>query len=185
MEVRRTDGGNVSALASYVIPAWGRWLALAGIFAAVFLLGQLHGERVAGQVHLDYIQQQATQTVAIVKRQVEVVTKVETKYRDRIEKVYVQGEAIEKAVEDVVTPADSGRCVIGAGFVRIYDAAWTGGAAPVAAESDREPTGVSLAELAAVDAHNAASCLAWREQALGLREFYERSAAAIQGDASK
>ena len=56
--------------------------------------------------------------------------------------------------------------------MRLYDAAWSGEAAGPAADSDREPAGVSLAQVAEVDIFNATSCRAWREIALGLREHY-------------
>ncbi|BBE08561.1 Uncharacterized protein MCB1EB_0400 [Mycoavidus cysteinexigens] len=41
-------------------------------------------------------------------------------------------------------------------------------------EFDREPTSISLAEVAEADAFNASVCWQWREQALGLREFYQQ-----------
>jgi len=58
--------------------------------------------------------------------------------------------------------------------VRLYDAAWSGEAAGPAADADREPAGISLAQVAEVDIFNATSCGAWRELALRLREHYTR-----------
>lgn len=131
-------------------------------------------ERVAGQRHIDYVTAQAAQTIKIAKAQQIVVTKTEIEYRDRIQKIYVKGDVIEKEIPVYVTQADNARCTINAGFVRIYDAAWSGEPAGPAAESDREPASVSLAEAADVGTHNATACLAWREQALGLRGFYQK-----------
>ncbi|GAM51665.1 hypothetical protein EBME_0128 [bacterium endosymbiont of Mortierella elongata FMR23-6] len=37
-----------------------------------------------------------------------------------------------------------------------------------------EPTGISLSEIAEVNAFNANVCYQWREQALGLRAFYRK-----------
>jgi len=64
------------------------------------------------------------------------------------------------------------RCSVSAGFVRVHDAAWSGEPAGAAANSDRDSSGVSLADVAEVSAENARICRTWREQALGWREFY-------------
>jgi hypothetical protein len=58
--------------------------------------------------------------------------------------------------------------------VRIYDAAWTGDDPGPAIDSDREAAGISLAQVAEVDVFNATACRAWREIALGQREYYTR-----------
>lgn len=158
---------------SYVMPLWARLLLYALMIAVVFCLGDMQGERRAGQVHLDYVARQATQTVAIGRAQTKVVIQTETKYRDRIQKIYLQGETIEKQVPIYVTPADDGGYGVNTGFVRAYNAAWSGDAAGPAADADRGPAGIPLAEVAEADAHNATSCRAWREQAIGLREFYK------------
>ncbi|AIY41971.1 hypothetical protein LT85_2813 [Collimonas arenae] len=72
-----------------------------------------------------------------------------------------------------ITEVDNERFVINAGFVRLYNAAWSGESAGPAAESDREPAGISLAEVAEVEIHNASNCRAWAEMTLGLRKHYE------------
>jgi hypothetical protein len=156
-----------------VWPWWARWLCIAAAGAALYALGMLQGERTAGQAHVDYVAAQAGRTVAIVKAQEKVVVQTEIKYRDRIKTVYVKGEEIEKLVPVYVTPADDGRFGVNAGFVRSYNAAWAGEPAGSAVDADREPAGIPLSEVAEADAHNATACLAWREQALGWREFYE------------
>jgi hypothetical protein len=71
-----------------------------------------------------------------------------------------------------VTPGDDTSFGVNAGFVRIYNAAWSGDDPGPASDFDREPAGISLSEIAEADAHNATSCRAWREQALSWREFY-------------
>jgi hypothetical protein len=76
--------------------------------------------------------------------------------------------------------ASDSACTINAGFVRIHDAAWTNQPAGSAASADREPAGVSLADVAETTAFNATACLAWREQAIGLREFYAKLQAATK-----
>lgn len=171
------DGADMKLLA-LELPWWARWAALAAAGALVFLLGQLHGERIAGQIHVDYVTGQAAQTVKIARAQQVVVTQTEIKYRDRIQKIYVKGDVIEKEVPVYVTQTDNDRCTINAGFVRSFDAAWTGEPAGSAGQSDREPAAVSLAEVGQTNAFNATACLAWREQSLGLLEFYRKLQAA-------
>ena len=102
------------------------------------------------------------------------MTQTEIEYRDRIQKIYIQGKTIEKEVPVYVTQADNSRCTVNAGFLRSYNAAWANEPAGPAAESDRGPAGVSLAEVGETDAFNATVCLAWREKAIGLEAFYGR-----------
>jgi hypothetical protein len=156
-----------------VIPTWARWLIL--VLAALFLyaFGRMDGERIEGVKHLAYVAQQAQQGMKIVQAQQKVVTQTEIKYRDRIQTVYVKGDTIIKEVPTYVTQADNDRCTINAGFVRVYDAAWSGEPAGPAADPDREPAGVSLTDVAETDAFNAKVCKVWREQALGWREYFD------------
>ncbi|MBY0243046.1 MAG: hypothetical protein K2X55_27435 [Burkholderiaceae bacterium] len=163
----------LSRLAGYVLPAPARWCAYVWTTAGGIGLGVMLGERVAGQRHIDYITAQAAQTVAIGRAQTKVVLQTEIKYRDRIKTIYVKGDEIEKQVPVYVTAADDQRCVVNTGFVRAYNAAWSGDLAGAAADADREPAGISLAEVAEADAFNATTCRAWREQVIGWREFYK------------
>lgn len=161
-----------------VIPTWVRWVVLAMAGTALFFMGQIRGERIAGQDHIDYVNARAAQGIKIVRAQAEVVIKTETVYRDRIQKIYVQGDVIEKEVPVYVTQADSDRCTVNTGFVRSQNAAWTGEPVGGAADSDREDSGISLTEVAETDAFNAKACLAWREHVIGWRDFYARMKAA-------
>lgn len=155
-----------------VLPQWSTWLVAAVAGAALYVLGMLHGERAAGQQHVDYITAQAARSVVIAKAQAQVVVRTEIKYRDRIRTVFVKGAEIEKLVPVYVTRADDERFGVNAGFVRSYNAAWAGEPAGAADDADREPAGIPLSEVAETDAFNATACRAWREQALGWREFY-------------
>lgn len=67
--------------------------------------------------------------------------------------------------------------------MRVLDAAWSGDPVGPASDSGREPAGVPLAAIAAIEAGNATSCRAWREQALGWRNFYAGQQVAINGKA--
>ncbi|PFH08059.1 hypothetical protein BCF11_0411 [Collimonas sp. PA-H2] len=155
-----------------VLPWWARWLALVSGAAVFGTICYNKGKQEEGEKHIAYVNQQAGQTIKIAEAQQVVVTQTQIKYVDRIRTIYVKGETIEKQVPIYITKADSARFAVNAGFVRLYDAAWSGEDPGPAADSDREPAGVSLAQVAAVDAGNAASCRAWRELALGLRENY-------------
>jgi|GEM_PF-1969206 len=163
----------MSALLS-LLPWWARLAAVAVLAGALFLLGQIHGERVAGEFHNDYITRQAGQMVAIAKAQTKVVIETQTVCKDRFINVYKQGEKNEKDASVLVTASDSAACTVNAGFVRSYNASWAGNDVGPPTDTDREPAGLSLTEVAETTAHNATSCLAWREQALGLREFYKQ-----------
>lgn len=155
-----------------VLPAWARLGFITMALLMVFGLGVRHGEKREGQKHLDYISEQATASIKLMQRQQVVVTKIETKYRDRIKTIYLNGEEIEKSVKDFISPVADARCIVNNGFVRIHDSSWTNTPPGAAISADGEPGGVSLAEVGEVTAHNAKVCHGWREQALGWREFF-------------
>jgi hypothetical protein len=171
----------LGGLVGMVLPGWAKYAAMAAAALSIWLLGDLHGHTAAGKVHNDYIMAQAAKTVAIGARQTKVVVQTETVYRDRIQKIYIKGEQIENAIPRLVLPSDDDRFHVNAGFVRVLAAAWTGDSPGPSADSDREPSRLSISSIAAAEAANATSCLAWREQALGWREFYAGQQEAING----
>jgi hypothetical protein len=154
------------------LPWWARWLALVSAAAVFGTICYNKGKQDEGEKHIAYVNQQAERSIKIVKAQQVVVAQTQIKYVDRIKTIYTKGETIEKQVPTYITQADNDRFTVNAGFVRVYDAAWSGDDPGPAADSDREPAGISLAQVAAIDAGNATSCRAWRELALGLRENY-------------
>ncbi len=121
-----------------------------------------------------YQAQVATAQAQLTEAQAKVVTKVEVQYRDRIKVVKEKGETIIREVPVYVTEQDASRFGVNVGFVRVYNAAFTGESAGSATEFDREPASLSLTELGEVSAFNAGVCRQWREQALGWRIFYRR-----------
>jgi hypothetical protein len=161
-------------LLSVVLPWWARWLVLASAAAVFGTFCYNKGKQVKGEEHLAYVAAQAQRSVGIAKAQQLVVTQTKIKYVDRIKTIYAKGETIEKQIPIYVTSADAIRFAVNAGFVRLYDAAWSGDDPGPAANSDREPAGMSLAQIAETDAFNATSCRTWREIALGLREHYHQ-----------
>lgn len=165
-------------LVNLQIPPLAKYALAAGAALALYLLGRIDGERAAGQEHIAYVEAQAASSMLIAKAQAKVLIQTEIKYQGRIKTVYLKGEEIEKLVPVYVTRADDERFGVNAGFVRSYNAAWSGEPAGPAAESDADAAGVPVSEIAAADAHNATACRAWRELALGLREHYESLKAA-------
>jgi hypothetical protein len=159
---------------TWAMPPWMKYAAIALAAVALYLLGRVDGARIEGAAHLEYVAKQSTQTLAIAKAQIKEVVRTEIEYRDRTKTIYVKGDVIEREVPVYVTQADNDRCTINAGFVRSYNAAWTGEPAGPAAESDREPAGISLSEVGEADAFNAKVCRAWREKALGIEALYRR-----------
>jgi hypothetical protein len=172
-------------LSGLVLPWWAKWGALAALVLAAYGMGRLQEAHRGADALLAYVGQQAAQSARIVTRQAKVVTVVETKYRDRIQKIYVEGKQIEADIPQYITPADAGLFAVNAGFVRVVDAAWAGHPVGPASDSDRGPAGIPLDRIAEVEAGNATSCRAWREQALGWREFYAGQQVAVNGRAGE
>lgn len=157
-----------------LLAKWGVIAALVAAFAGYFWLkGYEHGT----QKLIDYQARQATEAVRVGGLRVQIVHEVEVKYVDRLRTIYVQGAAIEKEVIKYVTKEDDAGCVVPVGFVRGFNAAWSGAPAGSPAESDRGPSGVPLSAVAETEAHNATSCLAYKEQRDGLIEFYRKQQA--------
>ncbi len=154
-----------------LLAKWGVIALIAAVFGGwCWFKGNEHGT----QKLTDYIGEQAKETVRIAAARLKVVTVVETKYRDRIRTIVVQGATIEKEVPVYVTKTDDAGCVVPVGFVRHHDAAWSGQAAGSPAESDRGPSGVPLSDVATATAGNATACLAYKAQRDGLIEFYRK-----------
>ena len=168
------------AAVTQLVPWYVRVMVVLALVLATYRAGMLHGERVAGQAHIDYVSAQAAKSVKVAQAQAKVVIETQIKYVDRFKTIYAQGETIEKQVPIYITADDNAGCTINTGFVRIHDAAWANQPAGPAADTDRESAGVSLAEVAETNAFNAAACLAWREQALGLHEFYAKMQATMK-----
>ncbi|WEF35771.1 hypothetical protein [Pseudoduganella chitinolytica] len=66
-----------ASLLDFVLPAWARWLIFAAAGVTVYVLGVLHGERIAGQRHIDYLVAEAAHTGAIAQAQTRVVMQTE------------------------------------------------------------------------------------------------------------
>lgn len=155
-----------------IIPVWGRWVMLAVLMAASAGFGYVKGDDHGTAKLTAYVGEQAKATVKLIQKRAEIVTKIQTVYVPKIQTIYKQGETIERTVTQYVTKTDDAGCVLPVGFVREFNAAWTGQPAEPAVESDRQPSGVPLSAAASADAHNATSCLAYKAQRDGWIEFY-------------
>lgn len=175
--------GLFEKAAEFVLPGWAKYAAIAAAGVVIYMLGQLHGERVAGEKHNDYVMAQAAQTTKIVQAQAKVITVTQTVVQERIKKIYVQGEKIETVIHDLVVPGDDDRFRVNVGFVRAYNAAWAGAVDGPPNDFDREPAEVPLSAIASTEAKNATSARVWREQALCWRKFYADQQTAINGTA--
>ncbi|MEM4990730.1 hypothetical protein V8G57_25305 [Collimonas sp. H4R21] len=161
-------------LLTTILPAWVRWLTLISAAAVFGTIVYNKGRQVEGEKHIAYLAEQSAQTLKIAKAQQVVVTQTQIKYVDRINTIYAKGEEIEKQVPIYITQVDNASFAVSVGFVRLYDAAWSGDDPGSAADSDRDPSEISLAQVAEADVFNATTCRAWRELAQGLRENYTR-----------
>lgn len=171
------------ALTDIVVPPWARWAAIAALALAAYGTGRLQEARHDGSVHEASAEKQAAKVITVIKHEVQTVTKVETVYRDRIQKIYVQEKQLEADIPKIITPDIDHRLPLPAGFVRVLDAAWAGTAAGPASDADGEPASVPPSVVAANESANAASCRAWREQTLGWRAFYAGQQVNINGKA--
>ena len=119
--------------------------------------------------------------VTVVKHEVQTVTKVETVYRDRIQKIFLKEKELEADIPRFIPPGVDAEFAVPVGFVRVAAAAWTDDPVGPAADADRKPSGVQFSELARSELANAAACHAWREQALGWRDFYAKQQETFNG----
>lgn len=105
-----------------------------------------------------------------------VVTQIQTKYVDRIKVVREQGETITKEVHHYVTQQDDA-VPVPVGFVRVFNAAWSGTPPGPPADADRGPSGYPLSAVADAGTNNATTCRVWKEQRDGVIEFYRKQQA--------
>ena len=153
-----------------LLAKWGVIALLAAAFGGYcWVKGNQHGT----EKLIAYQGAQAVETLKLREARVKVVTKVEVKYKTRIKTVKVKGDTIIKEVPIYVTKTDDAGCIIPTGFVRHYNSAWSDALAGPPIESDRGPSGVPLSGVAEVNAHNATSCLTYKEQRDGLIELYK------------
>jgi hypothetical protein len=164
----------MSFLTDIIVPVWARWVAILALAGTSYAAGCLHEARHESAA-------QAAKVITVVKHEVQTVVQVQTVYKDRIQKIYIQEKAIEADIPRFIPPSVDAEFAVPVGFVRVASAGWTGDPPGPAGDADREPSGVQFSELAAAEASNAASCRIWREQALGWRAFYAKQQETFNG----
>jgi hypothetical protein len=161
-------------LANFVLPQWVLPVVVAVAFslysAWVWHKGDEHG---TAKLHA-YQAEQMSKGIKLIQARTIVVDRVVEKYIQGKTTIITQIEHLTKEIPVYVTKSDDAACPIRNGFVRAYNAAWSGDDPGAAVETDRESSGVPLSEIAETTAHNAGSCRQWREQALALRLAYEQ-----------
>jgi hypothetical protein len=163
-------------LTDIIVPRWLHWALLLAALGLAYGTGRLQEARHATDAAV-------AKTVTLVKTQVQTVTKVETVYRDRVQKIYVQEKNLVAEIPSHISPAVDEHFAIPVGFLRVAAAGWSGAAAGPADDADDQPAALSFSELAAIEVGNATSCRVWREQALGWRDFYARQQVTFNGRA--
>lgn len=103
-----------------------------------------------------------------------VTTEVVTVYKDRIKTVYVKGDTIIKKVPVYVTEKDDSRCVINAGFVRLWNSANQMSVPGSSTGADQTASTVVLSDVAAQHGREAQLCHAKEEQLNRLTEWVVR-----------
>ena len=163
----------MKALLGMVMPGWLEPLLIGlAVMMLVTTVGmKIHQHDV--KIITDYQAKEAVAAGKVFAVRVKVLHDIEVRYLPAKQKIITQIETITKEIPVYVTAADNAACTVNAGFVRAHDAAWSGADPPTPGESDREPAGVSLAQVDEVSVANAGACRLWREQALRLREAYE------------
>lgn len=154
-----------------------KWGIIAGLVASFYAYAWFRGNEHGTQKLLDYQAAQAVEAVRVANARIQIVREVETKYVPKIQRIYVRGATIEKEVKVYVTKEDDARCTLPIGFVRLWNASWSGAAPGPAAESDHGPSGVPPSAVAEASAANATACLTYKAQRDGLIEFYKRQQA--------
>ncbi len=159
---------------AFLTPLLLRWIVVLGVAASLFGYGYIKGNA-HGTAKLDrYKGEQAIATTKLIAAREKIVTQVQTKYVDRIQKIVTKGDEIVKEVQVYVQKVDDAGCVVPVGFVREFNAAWSGTPAGSPQETDRRPSGYPLSAVASTDASNAETCLIWKEQRDGVIEFYRK-----------
>jgi hypothetical protein len=164
----------MSFLTDIIVPVWARWIAILALAGASYAAGCLHEARHESAV-------QTAKVVTVVKHEMQTVTQVQTVYKDRIQKIYVQEKEIEADIPRFIPPHVDAEFAVPVGFVRVAAAGWSGDPVGPAGDADAGPSDLQFSELATAEVRNAASCRAWREQALGWREFYAKQQETFNG----
>ena len=143
----------LGVLAFAALCAFGGW-KLANAFAAQEKLEAVNAARVEE------------------RRAAKVVTKIETKYVDRIVEIETKGVETRVEVPVYVTEKADRDCPITVGFVELHDAAVQTRSPRRPADPDAPAEGVRLSAVAGTIAKNYTACAVNAETVRGWQEFY-------------
>jgi hypothetical protein len=151
---------------NYVIPAWGKWLAVSVLVVAVWGHGYVRG------IHHAY-GKVATATEKIIYKQGKVTTKVITKYIKVAEKIKESGDESIKAGQsyDIKFPNDD--YIFNKYFVSVYNSAITGDVSSLPERDAGDPSGVSVAQALDTSVNNIIAGRMWQNRALACEEWTE------------
>lgn len=106
-----------------------------------------------------------------------------TEYVDRVQTIRVKGDTIIKEVPRYVTVQADAACTVPVGFVRLHDAAATGGVLdPGAGDSDAAPSGVALSAVGSTVAGNYTASHANAEQLSALQATLRAQGVTVIGE---
>lgn len=161
-----------------ILPSWvWRGIAVVVVLAAVFMSGWIYG---SGGVKLRWAEERGQRAVAEIKMRaarVEVVTKVETKYRTVEKEILVKGDTIIQEVIKYVDKTDDAACQLRNGFVRQYDASLRNEPAGPPVDSDRTAAGIELSVATEVIARNNLTLALARNKLAACIDFYRQQQA--------
>lgn len=159
---------GIVVLALIAAIAFAAWRLHASIYKSGYEAGQR-----------DYEEAQEDRTVEVIREVEKIVKEVEIVYVDRVKEIKVRGEQVIVKVPVYITKEDDRACELRTGFVRIHDSAARNDPPGAAAESDRDPAGITLAEATAIFSENYTRYHACRAQVIGWNEFWSKYRATL------
>lgn len=145
--------------------------------AGVYLVGRSHGAEAEKRAEAKRLAK-AQKAVAKREKKADAITeKVADKLSEERIRIEYRTRYLTKEVIRYVPAEADAACTVPVGFVRLHDAAASGGEAEVpagAGGSVEAPSGVSLSAVAETVVWNYGAAQQWRAEALGWREWYQR-----------
>lgn len=177
--------GAWAVTAGFLKSPLGRYLMIGLACLAAILLLRHHWVGVgAAQERAAEAYRLAAAVKKVAKREVvanAITDKAKTGLATERVRIQTVTRTLIQKVPVYVTPAADDRCVIPTGFVRLHDAAASGGASglPGTAGGPLDaPSGVELSAVGATVVANYGSALDWRAEALTWRAWYAQQKAA-------
>lgn len=151
-------------ITNLIIPPWAKYVALAGLFVAVWFHGYVKGLEKSANV-------QIVETIKIIKQQGEVTTKVVTKYVEKAKAQEKVTETIKKEGQSYAIKFADDNYIFNNYFVRLYDASITGSLPALSSGDDADPSGVEVSEVLGVSIHNNSVGKTWELRAKACEEW--------------